>query len=60
MLCRAGGRRAFQSFSEVHVWAWRGIYHQAREVARVLRPHYRVTVRLQARSEAQASANKHH
>ena len=57
-LCLAGGKRTFQSFSEVHVWAWRGIYHQAREVARVLRPHYKVTVRLQARPEAPGACKK--
>ncbi|KAK9832609.1 hypothetical protein WJX81_003413 [Elliptochloris bilobata] len=39
----AGTRRSIESFSEVHIWSWRGIYHQAREVARVLRPHYKVT-----------------
>ena len=45
----ASAERSFSSFANIHIWAWHGIYHQAREVARVLRPHYNVTVRFQAR-----------
>jgi hypothetical protein len=46
----SGSKRTFRSFSDIHVWAWHGIYHQALEIARVLRPYFNVTVRFQARS----------
>ncbi len=48
--CLSGSKRTFRSFSDIHVWAWHGIYHQALEIARVLRPYFNVTVRFQARS----------
>ncbi|CAL8471410.1 g10952 [Coccomyxa elongata] len=39
-------RRSIMSFNDIIIWGWKGVYHQCKEIERVLAPHYRVRLTL--------------